>query len=99
MVSNVQQILDTPMQDNDAGAATIRRYLVALLVALWHEGEGFSGKRPFGNSGWEWDLLAALAKAGHVSGKFDEDGYLEEVDQVAGERMIAEAIEALGAQP
>jgi hypothetical protein len=39
--------------DSDAGDnITIRDYLRILLETLWEEGEGFSGKRPFGNSGW-----------------------------------------------
>ena len=36
---------------NDADAENIGEYLKALLSAVWHEGESFSGKRPFGNSG------------------------------------------------
>lgn len=46
-------ILDILMGENDAGALTVRDYLKALLRRLWLEQEGFSGKRPFGNSGWE----------------------------------------------
>lgn len=34
---NIQEVLDTPMQDNDAGAGTVRDYLKALLFALWEE--------------------------------------------------------------
>jgi hypothetical protein len=62
--------------DSDAGDnSTIRQYLYALLSTLWEEGEGFSGKRPFGNSGWESDLYSALAKGGYVKG--DSEGYVE----------------------
>ncbi len=32
------------------------------------EGEGFSGKRPFGNSCWESDLYWPLAKADVIEG-------------------------------
>lgn len=59
-----QMILSIPMGDNDAGAATIRQYLVALANTVWWEGEGFSGKRPFGNSGWEHEMLEALESFG-----------------------------------
>lgn len=91
-------ILDTPMPaGNDAGATTIRGYLVRLLAEFWEYGEGFSGKRPFGNSGWEWEPLGALAKAGHITGVFDTDGYVEDLDQEAGSRLIAAAIQFLGA--
>ena len=62
--------------DSDAGdAMTVRQYLHALLRAVWEDQEGFSGKRPFGNSGWEHDLYGPLAKAGFVDlGPLDEDG-------------------------
>lgn len=89
-------ILDTPMEPNDSGATTIRGYLVALLAAVWDQSEGFSGKRPFGNSGWDWDLYGALVKAGHINGRFDEDGYIEDVDEQTGDRLIRAAIQALG---
>ena len=39
---------------------TIKEYLKELLLRLWDECEGFSSKRPFGNSGWEWDLVAVV---------------------------------------
>lgn len=53
--------------DSDAGDdLTVRGYLRELLSTVWSEGESFDGKRPFGNSGWELDLLVPLAKAGFV---------------------------------
>ncbi len=62
--------------DSDAGEnETIRNYLYALLSTLWQEEERFSGKRPFGNSGWEHDLYRPLALAGYVDG--DSHGYVE----------------------
>lgn len=87
-------ILDLPMEENDAGAATIRDYLKALLKTLWREEEGFSGKRPFGNSGWSWDVYRALVKGGAIKGQI-KDGDLIEHDQDAGDKLIYEAIESL----
>jgi hypothetical protein len=87
-------ILDLPMEQNDSKATTIRGYLKALLTDLWEEGECFSGKRPFGNSGWEWDLYRALVKGGAIKGRIDEDG-LQDCDEVAGNNAIFEAIDAL----
>lgn len=69
------------MAPNDAYAATVREYLVALLAAVWDEGEGFDGKRPFGNSGWEGEVLEALDAAGIPD----------------GERAMARAIQSLAA--
>jgi hypothetical protein len=91
-----QQILDLPMEDNDSGADTVRGYLVALLAEVWEHTEGFSGKRPFGNSGWDWDLMIPLVKAGYITGKFDEGGCLDDCDDNAGQKLIAAAILALG---
>lgn len=55
---------------------TIRQYLIELLDTLWVEKEGFSGKRPFGNSGWESDFNFPLIKAGLIKGEIlNEDGY------------------------
>jgi hypothetical protein len=88
-------ILDVKMQDNDANAETIGDYLVALLATLWKEGEGFSGKRPFGNSGWEYELYIVLVKNDIVSGSFDEYDDLEDVDTEKADRIIQEAIKCL----
>lgn len=59
-----KSVLELPLLDNDAEAATVRDYLKALLTRIWEEGEGFSSKRPFGNSGWEYDLTSAIEDAG-----------------------------------
>lgn len=91
-----QQVLDLELPPNDSGATTVRGYLLALLRELWREEEMFSGKRPFGNSGWQYDVYAPMARAGMVPGKFDADGYLGEFDYVPADRLILAAIEALG---
>ena len=90
------EVLAIPMQpENDAEASTIKEYLIKLLTELWEKGEGFSGKRPFGNSGWEYELYLPLLKAGAVSGKLDEEGYIQDVDTDAANTLIFDAIEAL----
>lgn len=94
-----QQILATPMPDNDADAATIRGYLAALLAVVWRENEAFSGKRPFGNSGWDMELYRALGEAGYIRWTVDEDGEVEDFDDETGDRLIASAIIALAAAP
>ena len=69
------KVLNVPMQPNDSGATTVRGYLKTLLFTLWNEGEGFSGKRPFGNSGWEIELAHALVKEKIINGSLiEEDG-------------------------
>lgn len=73
-------VLDLPLGDNDADAATIRDYFKAQLSLLWDTGEAFNSKRPFGNSGWQHDLTKALVLAGKVAGKIDEDGHADGTD-------------------
>ncbi len=91
------EILALPMQPNDAGAATIRDYLVNILVKIWDEEEGFSGKRPFGNSGWTWELFAPLVYHNVIEGELDSEGYINDCDEDAGYNVIVGAIEALRA--
>lgn len=68
--------------NSDAGDdLTVRDYLRTLLMTLWEEGEGFSGKRPFGNSSWEFDLYKPLIEGGFIPGTLDEDGYLKTFDE------------------
>lgn len=92
-----RDLLLVPMQENDAGAATVGGYLHALLRTLWREGESFSGKRPFGNSGWESELHRALIAAGKVEGgELDEDGFVDKEGNAND--VVLEAIDALFAE-
>lgn len=92
---NGEEILALPMEETDVDASTIRDYLKKLLSAIWAEGESFSGKRPFGNSGWQRDLELALVRGGAVTGKLDNDGYLDDIDGPAAQKAIVDAIDAL----
>lgn len=85
-------VLDLPMDENDADAATVRDYMKALLRTLLRETEGFSGKRPFGNSDWDWDMHKPLVKAGLVPGTIDADGGLDKHDSDAADKMLIDAI-------
>lgn len=89
--------LAAPMDgENDAGAVTVRGYLVKLLQTLWREEEGFNGKRPFGNSGWQSDVHRALVNAGLVAGTYDADGCLSQIDERAANALVLAAIGELG---
>lgn len=91
-----EEILNLPMGENDADAETIRAYLKALLVEVWSHNEGFSGKRPFGNSNWEYELYRALIEGGaSFAGAIDEYGDLEVNDSDELDSLIFDAIEAL----
>jgi len=91
-------VLGTEMDPttNDAEASTIREYLTKLLLTLWNEAEGFSGKRPFGNSGWDGEIATALVKSGFISGSIDEDGYLNDYDVDELDSAMRNAIEWMG---
>ena len=71
---------------------TIKGYFKLLLTELWREGESFSGKRPFGDSRWEYDLYKPLIKAGAVNGELDLDGYIVECDNKAADKLVFELI-------
>jgi hypothetical protein len=73
----IDRMLATTFHSDDLDRdLTVKEYLQALLHQLWRESDGFSGKRPFGNSGWDWDIGIGMIKAGLLEGTLDEDGYL-----------------------
>lgn len=89
------QLLHLPLGDNDAQAATVGEYLGLLLSTLWLQADGFSAKRPFGNSDWQPIVYMAMVKAGLATGVvYEEYGfeYLDEVDEVAADEIILQAI-------
>lgn len=74
---------------------TIKEYFIEILKRFWEEKEGFSGKRPFGNSGWDWDLFIPLIKAGLIKGELDEDGDIEDFDEKQANEIISNYIDTL----
>jgi hypothetical protein len=56
-------LLSIQLQKNDADALNVQQYMRELLASLLDEEEGFSGKRPFGNSGWQYEYLDAIKEA------------------------------------
>lgn len=73
--------LDIKFYADDIGETlTIREYFHKLLYTLWEEQDGFSGKRPFGNSCWYFPVIYTLIEAGAIEGSVtrDEDGYPED---------------------
>lgn len=87
--------LHVPMGENDAEASTVGEYLIKLLAKLWADGEDMV-KRPFGNSGWQYEVYRELIKADLVEGKIDEFGDVDELDTRAADALIQEAIAELG---
>lgn len=93
--TKVAAALAAEVSFDDGSTGTLRDYLKKLLVTLWIEEESFSGKRPFGNSGWQTGVYCDLVKASVLDGVIDEDGYLEEVDYDEGETLVLACIEAV----
>jgi uncharacterized protein YqgQ len=73
---------------------TIREYFHRLLKTLWEEQDGFSGKRPFGDSAWSYDLYQVLIREGFISGVLDEDGDVEDMNTEMAEVYVAKLIDA-----
>lgn len=95
-----KDVLLVPMGKNDAGAETVGDYLRTLLATLWSHEQGFNGKRPFGNSGWQSEVYGALIAAGIVKGNGaleDDCGY--PVDRHAADELILSAIAGMGVKP
>lgn len=91
-------LLDLRFQCDDLGReVSIREYLCELLTTLWTEGECFSGKRPFGNSGWEYDLYIPLLKAGAITGTLDSEGYIDTIDTAAANKTVLGLIAEMSA--
>jgi hypothetical protein len=98
--ATARRVLDLPLPDNDAEAATVRDYLTALLSLVWEHEQGFSGKRPFGNSGWQYEVYGPIVRAGLLPGTFDEyDELGGEFDHREADRLIQAAVAELGKVP
>jgi hypothetical protein len=100
---NGLEILRTKMGKNDPEADTIGEYLIELSSAVWSVGECFSGKRPFGNSGWYHEIYQALCEAypkeTKVKWYIDEDDpdykEIDSFDEKVCNKMIDSAYESL----
>lgn len=71
---------------------TIKGYLEELLITLWKEGEQFSGKRPFGNGGWEHDLYRPLVNNNVIEGSINKYNELNDFDYKKADKLIEELI-------
>lgn len=74
---------------------TLGDYLKKLFKTLWREGEGFSSKRPLGNSDWQWEVYYVLVKNGLVNGTIDEYDCITDVDFEKADSIILELIDYL----
>lgn len=74
-----RRILSQEFEHSYLGTVSVRFYLISLLLLLWQEGEGFSSKRPFGNSNWYDDLREPIDR---VLGGFNVEDYDDIVEEL-----------------
>ena len=84
--------LDVRFQSDIGANETIREYLYQLLKELWREKDGFSAKRPFGNSGWEYDVYTALVDAGYIDAVKSDSGKILHVDESKADEFVLSLI-------
>lgn len=90
---NRKEIIELRFYSDDLDRElSIKEYFHELLKVLWDEKEGFSGKRPFGNSGWEADIAKCLVKNGFVKGKLDSEGDLQECNWQAVDMFVMKEV-------
>jgi hypothetical protein len=69
---------------NQNGGKTWADWVHGVLSTLEREVDGFSGKRPFGDSGWHTSLCIGLLTVrpdiAISDPTFDEDGYIQEFE-------------------
>lgn len=73
----IKDVLNIKFNSNDLGEISIKGYLLSLLKELWVKKDRFSGKRPFGDGGWEYELYKVLVLNNVI--KADIDGGCEAV--------------------
>ena len=72
---------------------TLKSFLKSCLLRFWKEGECFSGKRPLGDSGYDYEIYEALAKDGLIEADYDKDGDLVDLDEQAGYEYVKKFIQ------
>ena len=84
----VKKALEIKFDCDLSDGITIKEYILRLVIELFYQKEGFSGKRPFGDSGWEYDLYKPLIEHGLVSGVIDVDGCVDTVDSEEADQLL-----------
>lgn len=97
MINRIHErdILAMPMGENDAAAATIGQYIIILGAKVFEDQDDFSGKRPFGNSSWVFEVYEALIRCGVLAGEFDSDGYIQKCDPREADIIISQLFDYL----
>lgn len=73
----------------------VREWLKRILKQVLIEEESFSGKRPFGNSGWKYDVYATFIENEIVEGELDEWECVVDVDQKKADALLLAIVDNL----
>lgn len=92
LVSTYDKALDLRFTHEKLGDVSLREFFCNLLVKLWGERGEFSGKKPWGNSGWDEPVYTALIKAGIIYGELDSKGCIKRCDFDEGSEFISNMI-------
>lgn len=90
-----ESILSLPVHSHHVDGVkvvTIRQYFFDLLKTLWLEQDEFSGKRPWGSSGWEYDVYATLIMYQLIPGDLDEDGCVTAINEKEAKEFVLNKI-------
>lgn len=92
---DIPKVLAYRYEGWDLSTCSIQFYLIELAKRCWTYEEGFSGKRPLGNSGWKYDVYFALAEGGFIKGKKNEHHDWEDIDVDLADQIILKCFESL----
>lgn len=79
----------------DVEGTSLRVMLKDLLTMVLLQGEEFSGKRPWGDSGWEFDIYRAMVLNGFIKGAVDEYGDIYNYSLAEGDELLMRCVEEI----
>ena len=88
----MSKILEAKMGAYDC---TVGEFLESCLVELIESNEGFSGKRPLGDSGWATDMGLALVDAGLIEGYHNKEDGEYDFEHSVADKLVIVAIKQL----
>lgn len=59
-IRSVLEIELDPERTDTPVPISIKKYFQKIIFTLWEDPESFTGKRPFGDSGWAFDIISTV---------------------------------------
>lgn len=64
----IDNVLDLEGQfEYEGPVTTVRAYFQKMIFTLWEDPESFTGKRPFGDSGWVYPIIEVVEEVTNLS--------------------------------